>query len=145
MLNKRLKVQRIAAGLTQQQVADGIGIARVNYTQYELGRREPDYGMLVKFAEFFGCSTDYLLGYEPPAPGVLDAASANTNPLTGEKMTTHEKLQLHSIVEGARALFFDTKISPRDKETLKKSIEEAFWQAKAMNKRKKKNGPSSDD
>lgn len=36
----RLKECRVERGLTQQEVADGIGISRVNYTRYETGSRD---------------------------------------------------------------------------------------------------------
>ena len=48
--------------VTQQQVADYLGISRQAYSNYESGKREPDYEPLLKLGEYFNCSIDYLLG-----------------------------------------------------------------------------------
>lgn len=47
---------------TQQEVADYLGISRQAYSNYEAGKREPDYETLLKLGEYFDCSIDYLLG-----------------------------------------------------------------------------------
>lgn len=62
MLPERLKEQRLLHKLTQQQVADTIGITRPAYTAYESGNRQPDYELLKQLAALFRVSTDYLLG-----------------------------------------------------------------------------------
>ena len=58
----RLRELRDLRGLTQSDVSTQIGIAQNTYSQYETGKREPDMATLVKLADFFGVSTDYLLG-----------------------------------------------------------------------------------
>jgi len=138
MLGDRLRELRISSGLTQLQVADKIGIARVNYTQYELGKREPDFERLCDFARFFKVSTDYLLGHEtsPVDEGDEGDEVSDVNPMTGDKVTGREKQQLKTLLDDARTLFFDKTISERDKKTVKQAIEEAFWQAKSANRRK---------
>lgn len=62
MIAKRLTELRHDKGLTQQEVAVGIGVSRTTYAHYEIGRREPDIGTLTTIAKFFEVSTDYLLG-----------------------------------------------------------------------------------
>lgn len=49
---------------SQSDIARMLGISRQAYSNYELGNREPDYNTLVKLAEFFNVSVDYLLGRE---------------------------------------------------------------------------------
>ncbi|QFR68476.1 helix-turn-helix domain-containing protein [Companilactobacillus paralimentarius] len=48
--------------MTQQQVADKLGITRANYSHIENGRNEPDDDTTVKIAQLFNVSTDFLLG-----------------------------------------------------------------------------------
>ena len=48
--------------LSQQQVADLLGISKVGYQNYEVGRRKPTFEMLIALADFFGVSLDYLVG-----------------------------------------------------------------------------------
>lgn len=59
---KRLKELREEKGHTQQQVADSLSVHRTTYMKWENGLREPSNNMLVKIADFFDVSTDYLLG-----------------------------------------------------------------------------------
>ncbi len=58
----RLRELRDLRGLTQSDVSSQIGIAQNTYSQYETGKREPDMATLVKLANYFGVSVDYLLG-----------------------------------------------------------------------------------
>lgn len=61
--------------LTQQQLADKIGITRASLSHYEKNRREPDYETLQKLADFFDVSTDYLLGRTDEPQGKWRPAS----------------------------------------------------------------------
>ncbi|MCX7779647.1 MAG: helix-turn-helix domain-containing protein [Negativicutes bacterium] len=62
MLGEKLKSLREQKGITQQEMADILGIARGTYAHYEIDRREPDNATLARLADFFGVTTDYLLG-----------------------------------------------------------------------------------
>lgn len=57
-----LKQLRKNEHLTQQKMADLCGITLRSYQNYENGLREMSYSSLIKLADFFNCSTDYLLG-----------------------------------------------------------------------------------
>lgn len=50
--------------LTQNDLADKVGISRASLSHYEKNRREPDYDTLKKLADFFNVSTDFILGRE---------------------------------------------------------------------------------
>ena len=63
-VGERVKQLRQEKSLSQQSVADVLGIDRSNYSKYELGKLEINNEMLIKLAKFFGVSTDYLLGLE---------------------------------------------------------------------------------
>lgn len=49
---------------TQKYVADQIGVARVTYTAYENGTKTPPPDIILKIANLFDVTTDYLLGHE---------------------------------------------------------------------------------
>ena len=53
---------RIARKMTQQALADEIGVALRTYQCYEQGVREPSFLLLVKIADCLDITTDYLLG-----------------------------------------------------------------------------------
>lgn len=57
----RLRKLRKEKELTQQELANILQMSRGTYAQYEIGRREPDFETLVKIADFYNVSTDYLL------------------------------------------------------------------------------------
>ena len=58
----RLKELREQRGINQGRFADAIGITRQSMSNYESGKHSPDIIVIKKMVEFFGCSTDYLLG-----------------------------------------------------------------------------------
>lgn len=61
MLGDRIRSLREKNNLTQEQIAKKIGISRGTYAHYEINKRRPDYETLIKIAEIFDVSTDYLL------------------------------------------------------------------------------------
>lgn len=61
-LHERLILEREKRNLKQNEIAIQIGLLPDTYRKYEKGIREPDYDTLLKIAEFFQTSTDYLLG-----------------------------------------------------------------------------------
>ncbi|MFR2137415.1 MAG: helix-turn-helix domain-containing protein [Pseudoruminococcus massiliensis] len=60
----RLKTLRIKKKLTQQQLADLLGLTKSVISAYENGLRYPAYDVLIKIARIFKVSTDFLLGVE---------------------------------------------------------------------------------
>ena len=50
---QQLKLIRIQNELTQQQLADALGITRSAYCGYEIGRRSPDLDTIVKLSKFY--------------------------------------------------------------------------------------------
>ncbi len=62
ILSERLKQCRKEKGLTQQQVAIYCDITEKAYQNYELMTREPKLEILLKIADFYEVSLDYLVG-----------------------------------------------------------------------------------
>lgn len=60
--NVRLKECRNKKGWTQEGISKILNIKRPRYAKYETGENQPDYRILIKLADLFGVSTDYLLG-----------------------------------------------------------------------------------
>ncbi len=59
-----LRCLRQDAGLTQQQLAQRLGVTKSVVSYYELSERSPSPEILVKLAGVFHVTTDYLLGIE---------------------------------------------------------------------------------
>lgn len=61
-----LKALRKSNGFTtMQDFCKASGISFSTYQNYETGKRIPTADMLIKLADFYGVTTDYLLGREP--------------------------------------------------------------------------------
>lgn len=60
----RIRDLREDRDLRQSDVANATGIDQKTISNYETGKTNPDSFAIIKLAEFFGVSTDYLLGVE---------------------------------------------------------------------------------
>ena len=59
---ERLKELRTAQKLTQQQMADYLGVDRTTYVKYETDKSEPTFDTLQKLADYFGVTGGFLMG-----------------------------------------------------------------------------------
>ncbi|MGM9946138.1 MAG: helix-turn-helix domain-containing protein [Lysinibacillus sp.] len=57
--------RRKQLGVTQEQIADYVGVSRAAVSKWEKGLSYPDITLLPKLATYFNVSIDELLGYEP--------------------------------------------------------------------------------
>ena len=62
MTFRRIADLRIDSDLTQQAVADYLHMNLTVYRRYEKGDREIPVWAVIRLAELYHCSTDYLLG-----------------------------------------------------------------------------------
>lgn len=60
--NTRLKELRTSKDLTQQKLAEFIGISKSSINMYERGEREPGLDLIENIADFFNVDLDYLIG-----------------------------------------------------------------------------------
>lgn len=95
MLNERLKELRKQKKVTQQDVANYLGITRPAYTAYEKGSRNPDYDLLNKLARYFNVTTDYLLGTD----------TTKTKDSTEPELTTYQQ-EVLDFFNSREDLFF---------------------------------------
>ncbi|ACT01155.1 helix-turn-helix transcriptional regulator [Paenibacillus sp. JDR-2] len=60
-MGDRLKELRRERSLSQEIVAQSIGITRSAYSHYEINNRQPVYETLIKLASFFEVTTDFII------------------------------------------------------------------------------------
>lgn len=65
MFAKRLRALRESRGVSQEEIAGVLSVSASAIGMYEQGRREPDHDKLRALADYFGVSTDFLLGRDP--------------------------------------------------------------------------------
>lgn len=64
MLSMRLKELRISHSLTQVDFAQKLSVTKQTVSNWENNNIQPSIDMLIKIADYFNISTDYLLGRE---------------------------------------------------------------------------------
>ena len=64
---KKLKELRKTQNKTQEEMAKELGIKKQNYQNYEIGRRNPNFETLIKIADYFKVSIDFLLEHKTNA------------------------------------------------------------------------------
>ncbi|MGN0657027.1 MAG: helix-turn-helix domain-containing protein [Ruminiclostridium sp.] len=60
----RLKTLRLRANLTQEQLANKLGLTKSVISAYETDLRLPSYDVLIHIAKIFNVTSDFLLGME---------------------------------------------------------------------------------
>lgn len=62
IFNERLKILRKEKAMTQEQAAHALSVTLRNYQRFEADGSTPNYTNLIKLADFFDVSLDYLTG-----------------------------------------------------------------------------------
>lgn len=73
-LGERIKVARLAVGLTQMHIANHFKIARVSVTQWENNTTKPDTGRIVELAALLNVTMDWLLDGTGQGPAITKEA-----------------------------------------------------------------------
>lgn len=71
--SNRITALRKERGLSQKEVAMSLGVSQALLSHYEKGVRECGLEFVVRCAEYFGVTTDYLLGKEDSKYGTYNA------------------------------------------------------------------------
>ncbi len=64
MLNEQIKKLRTACGISQVQLAKHLGVTKQSISNWENDNIQPSIDMLIKLADYFNVSTDYMLGLD---------------------------------------------------------------------------------
>lgn len=60
---KNLRLLRESHGISQQKLADAVGLTQQSINKYENHKIEPDIATLMLIADFFHTSVDFLIGH----------------------------------------------------------------------------------
>lgn len=71
--------------LTQKELGAKIGLSKAVISKYENGMAYPTFDMLIQIAQYFGVTTDYLLG-------VAESKTINISALTDSQATIIQQL-----------------------------------------------------
>ncbi|MBQ3492511.1 MAG: helix-turn-helix transcriptional regulator [Clostridia bacterium] len=121
----RLKELRLSRNLSQVKVAEVLGCNQTAVGKYERGQLEPSLETLVKLANFFNCSIDYLLGLEDDFGNVNVVSAGETVELSEDErelLSCFEVLgpfEREAILIQIKALAGNLKDAPRSMRRIK--------------------------
>lgn len=91
-LRQRIKERRLALGLSQQALANKLGVISLSVSNWERGTKEP-WNNIVALAKALGVSTDWLLTGEETTPPIAVDTSANERAAPQSKKAVIEWLK----------------------------------------------------
>ena len=94
MFGMRIALLRASNGWSQAELARRIGVSASAVGMYEQGRREPSLDLVIRLANEFSVSTDYLLIGSLPRP---DPATTLQTPVITVQTETLIRLLTHTM------------------------------------------------
>lgn len=101
-----LKKLRKSKGLTQEELAKYIGISQNSYSYWENDKVKIDNASILKLADYFGVSVDYILGRDDFTPEERAAGASATR---RESITPIEDDLLYAFRQFAKTHNEDTQ------------------------------------
>lgn len=122
---EKLREQRVKLNLTQQEVANKIGIALRTYTNYENAEKHPrKRETYMKLAELFEVDTNYLL-----------TENEEFTIQAHEQYGSRGAKQAQNMVEQIGQMFAGGELSEDDMDAVMKSMQKLYWDSKEENKK----------
>lgn len=122
--NEKLIQLRKRKGLTQQELAQEIGVSRKSIQYYEEGDRLPRRKVINRMCEVFNVSPEFILSEDERFIVAATEADGTRGRITAEQ-----------VVENVGALFAGGELSEEDKDAVMKAIQDLYWDAKNINKK----------
>lgn len=128
---KMLRELRKAKGLSMKELGAIIGVAESTVSQYENGKRQPDFETLLLISEYFDVSVDYLLRGNHVLP---EGDTFNTR---DQRDIAKDLAAFKDTLENGEGLMFDgDPMSEEAKASILAAIETGLRVVKVMNKEK---------
>lgn len=100
-IGERIRELRLEKDLLQRELAAKIHVAANTLCQFESGKANPSYEVLLSLADFFEVSTDYLLGREDDFGNVTvksDSSAPSLSPDEARLLETFRKLNVKNRI-----------------------------------------------
>ena len=123
------------AKVSSYRVSKDTGISQTTLSAWKLGLSTPKLDKLEAIAKYFDVTLDWLLGKTNDKKGYagIDLLVREGQP----KFAPKQPKDLKKLLKDEKITLNGRLMTDEDKEKMYKIIEAAFWDAKAMNKRKK--------
>lgn len=89
-----LKKLRESKNITQLKLSMDLGVSQELISRYELGTSFPQPNMLIKLAQYFNCSVDYLLGITDVTTPMKYFASSSNNFKNADIISKYNSLSI---------------------------------------------------
>ncbi|MCD8005905.1 MAG: helix-turn-helix domain-containing protein [Oscillospiraceae bacterium] len=84
-IGTKIKNARLAEGLTQEQVAEALGVSRQTVSNWENGKTYPDIISVVKMSDLYHVTLDHLLKEESPVTEYLEYLEESTDTVKSKR------------------------------------------------------------
>ena len=133
-----LKRLRLSKGLTQEELANGTGLAKSSISMYESGRRKPSFEVLEAFADFFNVDMNTLWETRPmeQSPASTSGDLPDLTP-KDEREIMHLMDEMKEKLMQEEGLMFDGQpASPESIQSILDAMQIGMEMAKKRNKAK---------
>ena len=130
MISRRIKELRLENHMTQKELSDYLNLTPKMISFYELGQRVPPSDIILKLAEKFNVSTDYLLGKTKTKQSDLPSLTPKD-----ERQIARDLENIVDSLNGAAAMSDDPE-DEENREMLKAALLHAMTLSKRMAKKK---------
>lgn len=116
---QNLRLLRKEKGISQQELADALGTNQQSINAYENRKSQPDIEMLMKIADYFNTSVDFLVGYKEIQDSRRKLISADELRFLETYKLLPEPLQNHIrnlVIENVRILNSFHQSESKDKQ-----------------------------
>ncbi len=96
--DKILKLLRNEKNMSQQELADALGISKSSINMYERGERQPNFEVLEAIADFFNVDIDYLLGRTNKTTKIINPNTIAAH-FDGDEYTAEELDEIKAFAE----------------------------------------------
>ena len=96
--DKILKLLRNEKNMSQQELADALGISKSSINMYERGERQPNFEVLETIADFFNVDIDYLLGRTNKTTNIINPNTIAAH-FDGDEYTPEELDEIKAFAE----------------------------------------------
>lgn len=96
--DKILKLLRTEKNMSQQELADALGISKSAVNMYERGDRQPNFEVLESIADYFNVDIDYLLGRTNKTTKIINPNTIAAH-FDGDEYTAEELAEIKAFAE----------------------------------------------
>ena len=105
IVGKRIRFLRTQHGYTQQEIADKLGVGRAVYGMYEGGTRSVSVEVIVKLAQLYNVTTDFIIGLTNNTQGSkTDTIEKYLSPMAIQNIKEMVKSKNHTNLKALNSL-----------------------------------------